>query len=487
MSYKGILGMNSRNLNYIRPYNPKKRVQLVDNKLETKNLLKKHDLPTPSYYGVIKNIREFETFDFNKLPRNFVIKPNRGFGGGGILVLKSKDKKEVFKKKELKEKEWVDNGGEIFSFKDFRAHILDILDGKFSLSSLPDTALIERKIIPDKEFLKICNVGVPDIRVIVFNKVPVMAMLRLPTIRSRGRANLAAGAVGLGIDIGNGTTSSAVLKMPRRQIVETHPDTNKELISLQVPGWQRILEIAVEAQNITKLGFLGVDIVIDRKFGPQILELNARPGLEIQLANLEGLAYRLERVKGLKIASLSKGIRVGEELFGGDIERRVEDVSGKEVVGLSEEIEILDRKGDRKTKVLAKIDTGADSTSISKELARKLGFKNVLKLIDEYALDEELDKKLTSKEELRIKKEVMVKEPDIEELHVVKSSHGLTLRPYVYIVYYLSGEKKKSLVNITNRKEMKYSMIIGKKDLKNFLVDPSKKSVQPKPKKNGTK
>jgi glutathione synthase/RimK-type ligase-like ATP-grasp enzyme len=44
---------------------------------------------------------------------------------------------------------------------------------------------------------------------------------------------------------------------------------------------------------MTGLGYLGVDMVIDRERGPLLLELNARPGLQIQVANQAGLRSRL--------------------------------------------------------------------------------------------------------------------------------------------------------------------------------------------------
>ncbi|MRR31196.1 alpha-L-glutamate ligase-like protein, partial [bacterium] len=48
--------------------------------------------------------------------------------------------------------------------------------------------------------------------------------------------------------------------------------------------------------EMTGLGYLGVDLVIDRDRGPLLLELNARPGLAIQLANRHGLRTRLDQV-----------------------------------------------------------------------------------------------------------------------------------------------------------------------------------------------
>jgi len=48
---------------------------------------------------------------------------------------------------------------------------------------------------------------------------------------------------------------------------------------------------------LTGLGYQGVDLVLDKNKGPLILELNARPGLNIQVANRAGLLTRLQLVE----------------------------------------------------------------------------------------------------------------------------------------------------------------------------------------------
>jgi predicted ATP-grasp superfamily ATP-dependent carboligase len=45
------------------------------------------------------------------------------------------------------------------------------------------------------------------------------------------------------------------------------------------------------------LGYLGVDIVLDPRRGPLLLEANARPGLAIQHANAAGLVPRLQEIE----------------------------------------------------------------------------------------------------------------------------------------------------------------------------------------------
>jgi alpha-L-glutamate ligase-like protein len=469
-----ILGMNERNLHYIRPYNKKKSIRLADDKLASKELLVKTGISTPKLYGALRTIKDFEDFDWKKLPANFVIKPNRGFGGEGIVLLRRAAKKEEFLKLSLQKREWLTNSGEIWSFEKLKSHILDILDGSFSLQGLPDTAFIERKLTTHPIFKNYTKKGIPDIRIIVFNKVPVMSMMRLPTEKSQGKANIAQGAIAVGIDMGSGVTTTAMTKYPVRKIIDVHPDTNQKLSDFQIPDWDKILEMSVEAQVASNLGYLGVDIAIDKKYGPEILELNARPGLDIQIANLEGLAGRLKRVKGLKVKSVAHGIRIAKDLFGGDVEKRVEKISNREVIGSIEKVELFSRKGDKKIEVEAKIDTGADSTSIDIELAKKMGYEDILSLLSTYELDAQLSDEKATVEAKKMKNKLQKESREIVSVTWVRSSHGLTLRPCLEISFILSGVKVISRANITERGLLKYKMIVGKKDLKRFLVDVKK-------------
>ena len=117
-----------------------------------------------------------------------------------------------------------------------------------------------------------------------------MAMARLPTCVSDGKANLHQGAVGAGVDIGTGLTMNGVLG---NSPVDEHPDTGALIADLQIPDWEVILESSARGYEVTGLGYLGVDMVIDKHRGPLILEMNARPGLNIQIANGCGIRSRL--------------------------------------------------------------------------------------------------------------------------------------------------------------------------------------------------
>ena len=80
--------------------------------------------------------------------------------------------------------------------------------------------------------------------------------------------------------------------MQRGELVSEHPDTGATFDELRVPHWDRILDLAASCVEMVGIQYLGADIVLDRVRGPMLLELNARPGLAIQVANQAGLCHR---------------------------------------------------------------------------------------------------------------------------------------------------------------------------------------------------
>ncbi|MCA9375818.1 MAG: ATP-dependent zinc protease [Candidatus Doudnabacteria bacterium] len=473
MGSSGILGMNARNEKYIRVYNRRRKV--ADDKLQSKDVLRAAGVRVPKLYGSVSTIREFEDFNWKKLPTNFVVKPNRGFGGEGILVLRNALNKQEFLDLPLEARVWLKPDGSEITYDQLRSHVLGILDGQFSLQETPDVAFFERRVIRHKAFREYAPFGIPDVRIIVFNRVPVMAMMRIPTQRSGGRANLAQGAIGVGIDIGRGLTTTASIKLPWRRVIDTHPETGVELHGFAIPFWDDILRMAVVAQEASGVGFLGVDVVIDQQEGPVMLELNARPGLEIQVVNQDGLERRLERVEGLKIQTAEKGIRVAKDLFGGETEKLVEEVSGREMIGTVEVVRVANPANlDHEESVLAKIDTGAFSTSISKDVARKLGFDEVLNEFQWMTLDPNTPPKESSALADEVTRKLKGKIPGLVKAISIRSGSGLGIRPVVRVVVEISGKKVSALANITERSGLKYEMIVGRSQLRRFLIDPAR-------------
>ncbi|PJE80198.1 Ribosomal protein S6--L-glutamate ligase [invertebrate metagenome] len=280
----GVLGMNNRNLNFVNKYNERKLLPLVDDKLSTKKLAEKAGVDVPKMIGVIRYQSDIRLLSsFLEHVNDFVIKPCNGSGGKGILVIIGKQSDG-----------YVKASGDIIGFEEVHRHASNILSGLYSLGGKDDVAMIETRIEADPIFNEYSYKGVPDIRTIVFKGFPIMTMMRLATKASDGKANLHQGAVGVGLDIATGKSLQAV---QFDQLVTHHPDTGHDFSQLFVPHWDRLLQQASACYEMTNLGYIGVDMVLDKNLGPQILELNGRPGLAIQMANGTGIYPRLKRIE----------------------------------------------------------------------------------------------------------------------------------------------------------------------------------------------
>ena len=282
----GVLGLNERNTDFIMRLNPRRLYPRVDDKVLTKELALDAGMAVPELYGIVSN--QGEAGDFGTIVADhdsFVIKPAQGSGGDGILVVtgRSQRKRNAYRL----------SNGVLISAAEIAHHISNIVGGQYSLSGNRDKALIEYCVRFDPVFAEVSYQGVPDIRVIVYRGYPAMAMVRLPTRASDGKANLHQGAVGAGVDMSSGETLTGVLD---NDVVDEHPDTGALVAGLLIPQWDFILQSAARGYEVTDLGYLGVDMVIDRDLGPLILEMNARPGLNIQIANCTGLATRIARI-----------------------------------------------------------------------------------------------------------------------------------------------------------------------------------------------
>lgn len=325
LNHHGVLGLNARNLLYIKPFNPKKAVAFADDKMKTKAFLSARGIPTARLFARIETRRQLSSFDFKSLPDECVLKPNEGFGGEGIIILRGR-RNGVF----------LEQGKTPISEERLREHIEDILDGKFSISGQADIAFFEQILVADDSFVPFRPAGLPDLRVVVFNLVPVMAMLRIPTAESRGKANVHLGGIGIGIDIAKGVTTHAA---QYNHILSELPH-GTPVAGIQIPRWEEILLISSRIQYITNIGYLAVDLTIDRELGPVLLEVNARAGLMVQVANLAPLRARLERVSGLKVSSPEKGVRIAQELFGEKVRQRESEHAVKPVLAPREIMEI---------------------------------------------------------------------------------------------------------------------------------------------------
>jgi alpha-L-glutamate ligase-like protein len=273
---KKPLGMNFRNY-LIREYNSWKPLDLAQDKASAKRLFSNHGIISPKSFFEIESFSDLEKISF--FPEEFVIKPSRGFGGSGIMVL------------EKKNKEFIDPSGEAYSEKQIRKHIRRILDGEYSGHSERDVALIEERIFPSPKITFKHSAGLPDIRIFCVNYVPVMAMLRHSTKATRGRANLTVGAIGIGIDIKTGKVTHLFSKKEEHAFKLSDFDIPQDY---KIPHWDKLIDTAVKASKLSSLLISGVDLILDRDDRVVLLEINGRPGIEIQNVNKKSLLESME-------------------------------------------------------------------------------------------------------------------------------------------------------------------------------------------------
>ncbi len=247
------------------------------------DLCREIGVPTPDLYALVSAHSVLRHLPRLLAPRvDFVIKPNHGAGGRGILVIAGRDGKQ-----------FVRHNDQRLALHEIRQHVSSIISGLFSLGGRADEAMIQQRVVPTAGFEKISYQGTADLRVIVYRGVPALAMLRLPTKLSGGRANLHQGAIGAGVDLASGRTVRAVM---RNRVTVRHPDTGESVIGFEVPHWPQVLEMARNVSAATGMGYVGIDVVIDHVRGPLLLEANARPGLAIQIANGMGLAQKMAEI-----------------------------------------------------------------------------------------------------------------------------------------------------------------------------------------------
>lgn len=447
--YKQFLVKNERNKIYLRKNSTEGR-RIADSKWKTKKILLKAGIGVPKLITRFKAASEIENFEWKELAGNFVIKPASGYGGEGIIVIR----------KRIADSRFLMMDRKIIRTEDLKLHCLDILVGKYSLHGMPDSVLVEERIKIHPMFLGLTRMGTPDIRVIVYNKVPIMAMFRIPTEKSKGKANLQQGAIGLGLDLATGITTFGVEGKSEviTRIYDYGKKKKRKVNGIKIPFWREILETAIGCQRaVSGLGFLGVDIVIDKEKGPMVLEVNARPGLSIQICNKAGLKARMEKVEEVEVRGADHAINLSKYLFGEKFSEKVEEKEKGRTVRPIEIIRVKVPKGfkpelqksvvkkqgrHRIVEVRAKIDTGAFRSSIDRSLAEKLGL-------------------LTAERVLYFR-------------HYRSSLGKDNDRPVIGVTLWLKDKKVITAVNVANREKLRTKFLLGRKDLEGFLISARK-------------
>ena len=279
---RGLMGLNARNVELVYALNPRRYFPLADDKLLCKTTLEAHGVSVPATLAVCDGLYSIpQAIDAVAHRGHFVLKPANGSGGEGVVLLGDRQADG-----------WRGPGGKTWAREDISHHLANVVFGTFS-KDVSDQALIEERVEVDPEVLAWCAGGVPDVRVLTHEGRPFLAMLRVPTATSGGRANLHQGAVGVAVELETGLTTRA--QRDGKDLIH-HPDTGAALVGRTVPRWEQVLQTATAAAAAVPLRYLGVDLLMDANQGPLVVEINARPGLEIQNVHGIGLKKALERI-----------------------------------------------------------------------------------------------------------------------------------------------------------------------------------------------
>jgi uncharacterized protein (TIGR02421 family) len=224
------------------------------------------------------------------------------------------------------------------------------------------------------------------------------------------------GGVAVGIDIAKGEMTYVT---QYNKAIDSVPGYGP-VKGVKIPHWNDILLIASRVQQVTNLGFAAIDITLD-KSGPVLLEINARAGLAVQIANMAPLRRRLDRIRGVKVATPEKGVRIAKDMFGAH--RYEQKTAGdkkppKPIVGELERIEVIGPKGNKK--IIAQMVPSIEKSILDHKVAEEVGV-----------------------------------------------SEG-------YCKFSLLGHRHQTVVETHDFTKEKFKMKIGRRDLRDFLIDPTK-------------
>ncbi len=417
-----ILGMNARQRLYA-PLNSKTAASICASKFATKVLLTNKSIPTAEIFGILATNEDINDFEWQNLTKNFVIKPTNGNAGKGVIA---------FRTIQPDGQHWLDTLGKVWDLDDIKLHCFDILEGQYSTYGSQHNVIIEERVPIHTKLRKYSYKGTPDVRVVVFNHVPVMALLRLPTPESEGRANQSQGAIGVGIDMATGITTYAVAN--KNVPIKFLPGTKRKLNGIKIPFWSRLLKIAVEASDAANLAFSGIDLFVHEEKGPMVVELNANPGLSIQNANRAGLRRRLDRVEDLNVRNAEHGVKISQALFAESFADKIKGEEGLQIINPKETVSVyIDQK--QTVDTLALVNTGRARSAIASDFASQLG------LID------------------------------IDDLLWFQPIAGEGKVPVVEVRFRLKGQKITTAMLVSKSLNgSKHKLEIGRRDLANFLV-----------------
>ncbi len=386
-----ILWIHKRNNNYIKKFNPQKGIRLAKNKIKTKKFLYERWIPVPKTLFECKSESDRLQFDFTQIrSTQFVLKPNKWSKWEGIVIVQ--DMKRTTSAEQ--QYSWWDKirgldrkiilSGYMFLIKgiwiseyELKKQMIGIFKGLYNQSHIHDTLLIEEKLIPWKGFELFCQYGLADIRIIMFNLVPTIAMLRVPTQESGWKANLAQWGIGLWVDIVTGKITSLYY-----QWESYHQDFPTEWMFLhnkKVPYRQEILQHSSNIQYFVNSGYLGMDWVIT-EHGPKLLEINARSWLEIQ--NITGipLLQIMKKIEDIDVTTPSKWLQISRTLFSTE---KINELKDNQIIYLSQTGKIIYRNKEKNkiSTVIVTVDLKKNNNYISPMLSQQLQNKQIVSLV----------------------------------------------------------------------------------------------------------
>ena len=243
----GILGMNRRNSECILDLNPRSRFPQVDDKKRMRDLCRSIGVATPDLYAVVaahSALRRLQGVLERR--KDFVIKPSRGAGGRGVLVVVGRDGSAFMR-----------HNGERLEMGDVSQHVSSIISGLFSFSRPMRRS--SSRVIGDPAFEQISYQGRRHSR----DRLPLRADYGHASATARlsgGRANLHQRHRRRSEPESANRTSGAAKPSDRA------PPRHRRGVIGFAPGWRQILDMACASASDC-FGYVGVDIVIDRNRG----------------------------------------------------------------------------------------------------------------------------------------------------------------------------------------------------------------------------
>ena len=239
---------------------------LFNDKAVCERLCREIGVRMPHTYGIIsseQNFKEkiiswFQNFESD----SFIVKPILGRAGLGIVLAKR-----------------IDNNIIIQSQKGLTPlHDFDLMEN----------VIVQEVLLQDSRMSAFSSSSVNTIRVItMFTKnesiIVVSAMMRCGVGESYVD-NVSSGGIAVGVDCETGKLKKYAYDFNGNRYVE-HPTSKVIFEDFIIPEWERILDTAVKIQkSFPFYCMLGMDIALQQKGKPVLIEVNGSPDLAVQEA-----------------------------------------------------------------------------------------------------------------------------------------------------------------------------------------------------------